>query len=98
MFNEKNLKKISLIFAILSILIYCFAFFGISWRGDGIVTAQIQNIDIVVLRPLRDTLIDFVGSDYGYLFSNILQLNIIFYLYAVYPVWLINVVKKGVFF
>lgn len=93
MFNKRNLTKINLLFGALSIMVFVFGFFDIQWRGASLVN-NIPDIDILAFAPIKSMLIDLVGQDYGALISNILQLNIIWYVFLVWPVWCFNFVKE----
>lgn len=93
MFNKRNLTKINLLFGALSIMVFVFGFFDIQWRGASLVN-NIPDIDILAFAPIKSMLVDLVGQDYGALISNILQLNIIWYIFLVWPVWCFNFVKE----
>ena len=86
MFNKRNLKKINLIFGVLTIIIFMFGFFDIQWRGSSLVN-NLPNIDIMAFAPIKTLLINLIGNDYGVLISNVLQLNVIWYVFLVWPVW-----------
>lgn len=93
MFNKRNLTKINLLFGALSIMVFVFGFFDIQWRGASLVN-NIPDIDILAFAPIKSMLVNLVGQDYGSLISNILQLNIIWYVFLVWPVWCFNFVKE----
>jgi len=93
MFNKRNLTKINLLFGALSIMVFVFGFFDIQWRGASLVN-NIPDIDIIAFAPIKSLLVNLVGQDYGALISNILQLNIIWYVFLVWPVWCWNFVKE----
>lgn len=86
MFNKRNLTKINFIFGALSIIIFLFEFFNIQWRGQTLVNSMV-DIDILAFAPIKTTLINLVGQEYGVLISNILQLNIVWYVFLVFPCW-----------
>ena len=92
MFSKTNFKKISYWLAIMSIIIFLFGFFGISFRGDLIVT-NVIDINIPILAPLKNIIVDFCGSDYGQLIYNIVCLNLVWYVVVGFPVWVYNLVK-----
>lgn len=93
MFNGKNLRKINLLVAGLSVLVFMFAFFDIQWRGATIVNT-VPNIEITALAPVKAILVNLVGNQYGQLINNILCLNIVWYVIVVFPVWIWNWVRE----
>lgn len=92
MFNKKNLVKMNLFIGLLSIAFYMSYVFGLSWRGSPLITSVI-NIDIAILNPIKTQVLSFLGNDYGLLIYNILCLNLGWYIFVVFPVWVYNLIK-----
>lgn len=92
MFNKKNLTKISFILGVISIIFYMAYAFGLSWRGSPLITNTI-NIDISILNPIKTQILNLLGNDYGLMLYNIVCLNLGWYFFVVFPVWLINLIK-----
>lgn len=96
MFNKKNLTKISLFIGLFSVALYMSYAFGLSWRGSDIVTNTI-NIDISILNPIKTQIMNLLGNDYGLMLFNIICLNIGWYFFVVFPVWLCNIIKEVIY-
>lgn len=86
MFNKNNLKKINFLFGLVTMLVFLFGFFNIQFQGATIVN-NIPNIELTILNPIKSIIVDLVGTDYGQLITNILSLNIAWYVVVVFPVW-----------
>lgn len=96
MFNKRNLVKISFFIAIFSIALYMAYAFDLQWRGSPLVNNTI-DINIAILSPIKTQILDLLGQDFGNLLFNVICLNLGWYMFVVFPVWLINLIK-GVFF
>lgn len=94
MFTKSNFKKISFLIGALSIIIFMFQFFGVQWRGEALVTIA-PNIELTALAPVKSLLVSLIGNDYGQLINNILCINIIWYVFVGFPVWLWYWVKEA---
>ena len=92
MFTKSNFKKISYWLAILSIVLFLFGFFGVSFRGNLIVT-NVININIPLLAPLKTIIVNLCGSDYGQLIYNIVCVNLVWYVVVGFPVWVYHLIK-----
>lgn len=95
MFNAKNLRKISLIYGAITLIIFMFGFFDIQWRGASLIN-NMPNIEIQALAPIKTILVNLVGQDYGQLINNIVCLNLVWYIIVVFPVWCWNFVRRAI--
>ena len=92
MFNKKNLVKMSLFIGVLSVAFYMAYAFGLSWRGQPLIT-NVIDINITILSPIKTQILDFLGNDYGSLLYNIICLNLGWYIFVVFPCWVYHLIK-----
>lgn len=95
MITQKKFKNITYIYMLLSIIISFILTFGVSWRGSPIITNTI-SFDIELLDPIKTIIIDTTNLDVGTFIYNIFVLNIIYYVFIVFPISLL-IWLKGVF-
>lgn len=95
MFNEKNLRKLNLFVAIFSILICFSSYLGFRWwDGTTILSISLPELNITALNPIKSLLFDIIGYDLSIVFGNILCINIVWYMYVVFPVWCWSFVRR----